>query len=409
MTGQDDRQSGVSRRSALKGGLALAAATLPGAGAFAQGAKPIRIGSTLALTGPLAQTGLIHKIVGEIFVEQANKAGGLLGRPIEWVLLDDQSKPDLTRTLYERLITVDKVDLIIGPYATGGILSAMAVAQRYNKVLVHHTFGIPKLAKYAMHFPAWPTGAEPEKTVPNMVFDGIESSGKKIGSIAIVTSKFPSVHFLAVGARDVAKKRGIKEALYLEFEFGARDYGPIAARVKDANPDLIFMGAIGLEGNMLLEALEKLNWKPKNHFYLYPTPGPLAVSPLGKDAMSVTAYEDLPPLNQSPGAEEFGKLFKAAAEKNKVPYIYPETQAGASYSAWQILTQGVKGANSLNDKEIAAWLKKNGAQTLVGKVGFDGQNNYGADLMRLKQVQDGRWVIVWPKDAQTPGKSVIIK
>jgi ABC-type branched-subunit amino acid transport system substrate-binding protein len=105
---------------------ALAAAT-PVAGAPA--GPPVRIGSTLALTGPLATISMIHKIAGEISVEQINKRNGFLGRPIEWVLLDDQSRPEVTRTLYERLITVDKVDLIVGPHGTGAILSAMAVAQ----------------------------------------------------------------------------------------------------------------------------------------------------------------------------------------------------------------------------------------------------------------------------------------
>src|SRR5262245_62737515 len=88
---------------------------------------PIRIGGTLALTGPLAPTALLHKIAGEVYVDEMNKGNGLLGRPVEWVLLDDQSKPELARSLYEKLITVDKVDLIIGPYATSGILAAMGV------------------------------------------------------------------------------------------------------------------------------------------------------------------------------------------------------------------------------------------------------------------------------------------
>ena len=122
---------------------------------------PIRIGSTLALTGPLSATAQIHKLVGEIYVEQLNKRGGLLGRPVEWIVKDDQSKPDLARTLYEQLVTADKVDLLMGPYATGAILSAMGVAQRYNKVLVHHTLGVPSLAKYDMQFPAWSLGSEP--------------------------------------------------------------------------------------------------------------------------------------------------------------------------------------------------------------------------------------------------------
>ena len=400
----------VTRREALAMGAAVAASTdgLGQAAAQASG-TPIRVGGTLALTGPLAQTGAIHKVVGEIFIEQANKAGGMMGRPIEWVLLDDQSKPDLARTLYERLLTVDKVDLLIGPYATANILSAMSVAQRFNKVLIHHTFGIPKLASYDKHFPAWPLGAEPEKTVTGNLFDALASTGKAPKSVAIVTSKFPSVQFLAAGAREVAKQRGLEEKLYLEFEFGNRDFGPIAARVREANADLLFVGAIGLEGSQLLEALDQLNYKPKNHYYVYPTPGPLASSPLGADAMAATAYEDLAPLNTSATAQEFSKLFHAAAEKAKLPYMEPDTQAGTSYSAWQTLTAAVNGTKSLDDAVLAEFLKKNGADTIVGKFRFDGANNYGPDLMKVKQVQNGNWVIVWPKDQATPGKTITVK
>ena len=146
----------LTRRFTL---LAALVATLAGSAglalAQAPSGPPIRIGSTLALTGPLAATAQVHKLVGEIYIEQANKRGGWLGRPLQWVLLDDQSKPDLARTLYEQLVTADKVDLLMGPYATGAILSAMGVAQRYDKVLVHHTFGVPSLAKYERAFPAW--------------------------------------------------------------------------------------------------------------------------------------------------------------------------------------------------------------------------------------------------------------
>ena len=121
----------IDRRSFVTAGGAIAAISLLPS-AFAQSGPPIRVGGTLALTGPLSATGLVHKFTGEIFVDLINKRGGLLGRPVEWVLKDDQSKPDLARTLYEQLITSDKVDLLIGPYGTGNILSAMAVAQRFK-------------------------------------------------------------------------------------------------------------------------------------------------------------------------------------------------------------------------------------------------------------------------------------
>ena len=133
----------------------------------AQNRNPVRVGSTLSLTGPLAGTAVIHRIAGEIFVEQLNKRGGLLGRPVEWVLKDDQSKPDLARTLYEQLVTGDKVDLLMGPYATANSLAAMGVAQRNAKVLITNSFGIPSLAKYDMHFPAYVMGSDQGTTTPN--------------------------------------------------------------------------------------------------------------------------------------------------------------------------------------------------------------------------------------------------
>jgi ABC-type branched-subunit amino acid transport system substrate-binding protein len=390
----------------MAGRLSLVALLLlatPTAGLAAPTGPPVRVGSSLALTGPLAATALVHKITGEIYVEELNRKNGLLGHPVEWVLLDDQSKPELARTLYERLITVDKVDLLLGPYATGSILSAMGVAQRYDKLLVHHTFGIPHLAKYERQFPTWAMGPEPGQTVPNRLFDALATSPKPPQTIAIVTDKFPSVHFLSLGAREVAQKRGLREVLFLEFEFGTRDFGPIAARVKDANPDFLWMGAVGLDGNQLLDALKKIDYAPKSHFYLYPAPGPLAKAPEGKGALSTTVFEEHPPFTNNPGAAEFVKLFRERATKVGLPYTAVDTQAAASYTAWQLLEAAVTATKGLDDKALAQWLKTNRVDTISGKLRFDGPNNYGDDLTKVKQVQDGKWLVVWPKEFAAPG------
>ena len=395
----------LPRRTVLAAGVAgLAAAS----GLVQAQAKPIRIGSTLALTGPLAAMAQVHKIVGEIYIEQANKRGGWLGRPLEWILKDDQSKPDLARTLYEQLVTVDNVDLLFGPYATGAILSAMGVAQRYNKVLVHHTLGIPSLSKYDMAFPAWSLGSDPATTVPNTLFDALAASPKPPKTVAVVTSKFPSIQFMSAGAREVLKKRGLQEVLFLEWDFGNRDFGPIANRIKDAKPDFVFVGAIGLDGNLLLDAMKKIDYTPPMHFYLYPSPGPLVSLPEAKNALSVTVFEEQPPFTNAPGAAEFIRLYHERAGAAKLPDIAVEVQAGASYTAWQILEAGVKGANSLDDKAIAAWLKANKVDTIQGKLRFDGVGNYGDDLMRIKQVQNGKWVVVWPKEVTSGGAKLMV-
>lgn len=386
--------------------LAVACALSLRPAAAAPSGEPIRIGSTLALTGPLAATAMIHKIVGEIYVDGLNKKNGLLGRPVQWVVKDDQSKPDLARTLYEQLITVDKVDLLMGPYATGAILSAMGVAQRYNKVLIHHTFGIPSMAKYDMQFPAWSLGPNPETTFPNTLFDALATLPNPPKTIAVATSKFPSVLFMSQGARAVAKKRGLTEVLYVDWEFGNHDFGPIAARIKDANPDLLWVGAIGLDGNQLLDAMKGIDYTPKNHFYMYPSPGALAKSPEAKNALAASLFEQHPPFTDNPVAAEFVKEFNARAAKAGLPDTSVETQAAASFTAWQMLDAAVTATQSLDDQKIAQWLKTHHVDTIQGSLRFDGPNNYGDDLMKVKQVQDGKWVTVWPKQWAAPGATL---
>src|SRR5215470_3254969 len=207
--------TGVWGRRRVLGGMAAATAAwaAPAIVRAAPSGKPVKVGGTLSLTGFLAQTAIIHKIAAEIMVEEINGRDGFLGRPVEYILLDDQSKPDVARSLYEKLITVDKVDLIQGPYATAPILAAMGVAQRYGKVMIQNSMGIPKLQTYEMAFPATPFGPEPDKTYPNVILDAMASLANPPKSIFILTSKFPSAQFMAKGMKIEAEKRGVKVPL----------------------------------------------------------------------------------------------------------------------------------------------------------------------------------------------------
>ena len=370
--------------------------------------RPIRVGSTLSLTGPLGGTAVVHKIAAEIYIEQVNKRGGWLGRPVEWVVKDDQSKPDLARTLYEQLITGDKVDLLMGPYATANSLAAMGVAQRNSKVLVTNSFGIPSLAKYDMHFAGYVMGHDPGTTVPNTLMDSLTAGGQSPKTVAMVTSKFPSVVFMSQGAREVFKKRGLQEKLWLEWEFGNKEFGPIASRLKEANAELVWIGSIGPESIQLLEAMNKIDYRPKLQFHLYPTPGPLAQSPLASNVLTVTTFEQHAPFTNQPGAGEIIKIYNERAGKANLPDTAFELQAANAVTGWQILEAGVKGSNSLDDRKIADWLKANKIDTLVGKLRFDGPNNYGDDLNRIKQLQNGKWVVIHPKDVAMPGSRLAV-
>ena len=399
----------ISRRTALAAGLALSIVV---GLSFAQAPSgaPIRIGSSLALTGPLGATGLVHKLAAEIAIEQINKRGGLLGRPIEWVLKDDQSRPDVARTIYEQLLTVEKVDLIIGPYGTPNILSAMGVAQRYNKVLLHNTFGLPNLAKYEMQYSVGGQAFDIENVWPNTVFDAVGASSKPPKTVAIVTSKFPSLHFVSGGAREAAKKRGIKEVLYLDWEFGSRDFGAIASRIKEAKADFLWVGAGGLEGNLLIEAMKKIDYSPAMHFYMFPAPGPMAKYGDAKNALALTVFEEHAPFLNNPVAAEFVKTFHERGAKAGLPDNAVELMAAVQFATWQVLEAAVSCAKSVDDKAIAGWLKANRVNTIIGAVRWDGPNNFikGPDMYRVKQLQNGKWNVLWPKDYAAPGASMII-
>ncbi len=214
---------------------------------------------------------------------------------------------------------------------------------------------------------------------------------------------------MSLGAREVAKKRGLKEVLFLEWDFGNRDFGPIAARIKDAKPDLVWIGDIGLEGNMLLDAMKKIDYTPPLHFHMYPAPGPMTKSADGDHALVRDHLRGASALHQQSGGRRLREDLQRARRQGRPARHHVEVQAAASYTAWQILEAGVRGANSLDDKTIADWLRKNQVDTIQGKLRFDGPGNYGDDLMKIKQVQNGKWVVVWPKAWAAPGATLQVK
>ena len=386
--------------------LALAVGISP-ALADAPSGQSIRIGQTLSLTGPFAQTGLAHQIASQIFVERLNRNGGLLGRPVEYVVLDDQSKPDVSRTLYERLITSDHVDLIQGPYGTAAILAAMSVAQRYHKVFIENTLGQPALAKYEWHFSATIGGPDSTATMPVKVLDAYASTGHPPKNVLIVSSKFPSAEDMAHGMERAAKAHGVEVLGYLEYDVGNRDFSGVAARVKDANADFVFVACLGVEGDQLLEAEKRIDYSPKRHFYLYPS-GSMAGDSLADRAVSYSGFEDVEPYISTEEGGAFAKEFDARAQKAGLPYPHVDSQAGNEYAGWQILAAAVKATNSLDDKKIAEWLDKNSVETIEGKRDFSGRSHTSAvDMQQLKQVQNGKWVAIWPLDRRTPGAQLI--
>lgn len=371
---------------------------------------PIVVGSTLSLTGAFGATGIIHKLAGEEFVDRLNANGGLLGRPVEWKVLDDESDASKVGQLYERLITQDQVDLIMGPYATPNILAAMPVAERHGYILPQHTAVLAPQLTYQCQFPGWSIGSTPNAFVPNELFDALDSLPDKPSKVALVTSQSGSAAFVTDGYGDdktgfttLAPERGYDVVLDVHYPPGTTDWGPVATQVRDSNPDILINNSLGVDTVNLLNAMKQLGYTPPLTFTLFPAPGPLLqLGDLAQGVMSVSLFEPNDELlaNLPPEATEIANDFTTRATAENVPYPVFETQAVASWNAWQILTDAVQGSGSLDGKAQCDYLHANGADTLfTGHLDFDpAKNNFWEPQQQLKQIQGDKWVVVWNKD-----------
>ncbi len=380
--------------------------------AAAPSGEPIVVGSTLSLTGPFAATAALHRIAGEQFVEQLNASGGLLGRPVEWVLLDDESVGDNVGPLYDRLITQESVDLIIGPYATPNIVAAMGAAERHGFVLPQHTAVHAPLMTYECQFPAWSLGPEPNVFMPNELFDALESLENPPASITVVTNQGGSTDFITRGLPDVdddpgvltiAEDRGIEVAADIPYPPGNTEWASIAQQVVDADADAVIMNSLGIESVGLIEALEQLNYQPPIMFSLFPAPGPLlGLGDAATGHLSVSVFEPNEPILEAMGDEvrAIVEEFQSRAEEEDLPYTVFETQAASSWTAWEILAAGVEAAGSLEHDAICDALHESGAETTFhGQLAFNVEdNNFWPSDQGIKQIQEGDWLMVWPDE-----------
>ena len=375
--------------------------------------EPIVVGSTLSLTGAFGPTGVIHQIAGELFVDQLNEAGGLLGRPVEWDLRDDESVTDNVATLYEQLIGQDGVDLIIGPYATPNILAAMPIAERHGFIIPQHTAVLAPTLTYPCQFPGWSIGFEPNAFIPNQLADAMDSLGGAVETVALVTNQSGSAAFVTFGRPDVEEpaaqtifpERGYEVVANIPYPPGNTEWDAIATEVRQADPDLVMVNGLGVDANGLIEAMLALDgYRPPMIFALFPAPGPLLALGASNDieALSVSIFEPNEAIlaDMDPAVNEIVNEFAERATAAGVPYTVFETQAAASWNVWEILVQGVEGAGSLDHQAMCDYLHENGANlTFAGQVAFDqAVNNFWDTNLGIKQIQDGDWVMVWPPD-----------
>ncbi|HYJ44142.1 MAG TPA: amino acid ABC transporter substrate-binding protein [Xanthobacteraceae bacterium] len=366
---------------------ALAAFGVP-AGAQAPSGQPITIGFGMALTGPLAANGKQALLGAKIWEETINKKGGLLGRPVKLVFYDDQSNPSTVPGIYTKLLDVDKVDLVTGPYATAMIAPAMPVVMQKGKVFIG-LFGLAVNSEfnYPKYFAMIPSGPETKPSFTKGFFDVAAQQNPKPQTVALVAADQEFSRNACEGARENAKAVGMRVVYDKTYPPTTTDFSPIVRAIQATNPDIVSVCSYPLDSVGMVKAVNEIGFKPKMiGGAMVGLQATVFKTQLGPLLNGWVNYETWVPSEKmlTPEVKEFLATYQSRAAAEGVdPLGYYLGTWGYAYM--ELLGNAIAGAKSINDEQVANYLRSNPVKTIMGDIKF-GKGGEWAES-RMLQVQ----------------------
>jgi branched-chain amino acid transport system substrate-binding protein len=365
--------------------LVVTVAMVSGLVAQTRAADPIKIGFGMALTGGLSANGKPALLAMQIWKENVNKKGGLLGRPVELVYYDDQTNPSTVPGIYTKLLEVDKVDLIVSGYGTNLIAPLMPIAMD-RKLMLMGIFGLANNDKYhyANYFQISPTGPDTAAAFAGPFFELAMKQTPKPQTVAIVGADAEYPQTALVGAREVIKRIGLKTVYDKTYPPSTVDYTPLVRAIKATNPDVVFIASYPPDSVGMLRAAHEVGLQPKmmggGMVGLQFTS---IMASMGPKLNGIVNYDFWVPEKTMmfPGIEEFFKEYQPRATKEGMDtlgyYLPPYT-----YAAMQIIGEAVEKTKGLDQQKIADYIRNTEFSTIVGKVKF-GKNGEWAKARTL--------------------------
>jgi branched-chain amino acid transport system substrate-binding protein len=400
------------RRNALRSLVAVAFASLIGlTGAAAQSGNPIKVGVGLSLTGGSAPAGKMIQASLDIWRDDVNAKGGLLGRPVELVVYDDQSSPANVPGLYTKLITVDKADLLLGPYATNFVAPAMPTIMQNNKMTISFTaIGINDKFNYPKYFSMVPVGPDGVKAFSKGFFEIAAQQKPKPQTVALLGADAEFARSAIDGAKEELKKQGFKIVYDQSYPPSTTDFSPMIRAIQATNADIVYIGAYPPDNVGIIRAANEIGLTPKMFggamIGMLITPIRVQLGPAANGLVIVETFLPSPKLKFE-GLDSVMQRYQAKAGELKTdPLGYAFVPIG--YAAGQVLAKAVTETKSLDHDKLAAYLSANPFDTVVGKVKFakDGEWTEARQFTtqvqnvapnNLDQFRDGsRTPVLWP-------------
>jgi branched-chain amino acid transport system substrate-binding protein len=366
----------------IAAGVAALAAALAIAPATAQ--EPIKIGFGMALTGGLAPNGKSALLGMRIWEEDVNSKGGLLGRPVKLVYYDDQSNGSTVPGIYAKLLDVDKVDMIVSGYATGMIAPAMPIAMQRKKVFpALFGTGVNSEFKYDKYFAMIPTGPNPKPAFTKPFFDVAMAQSPKPASVSLAAADAEFGRNVCEGARENAKKAGLKIVYDKTYPPPTTDFAPIIRAIQATHPDIAVFCSYPPDSVGIIRAINEVGFKAKVIGGAMVGVQATAIKrQLGPLLNGITNYETWVPAKtlEFPGSNEFLAKYQARAGAEGVdPLGYYLGTWGYAYA--QLIGQAIQGAGSLADEKLAAYFRSTTFNTILGPVKFGANGEWAESRM----------------------------
>jgi len=370
----------------------LAVLLLAGAGPAWASHRPnneVLIGGAISQTGRYAEPAGRQVNSIKLWVDEVNARGGLLGHKIRLILLDDKSDTQSAIKLYEKLITEDKVDLVLGPYSSGITEAVANVTERYK---------MPFVAYGAASSPIWEKGRRYIFNIVAVAEDyqkGAVHLAKQIGvkKAAVIgeDSLFPRQS--GKGAKDWAKQLGIEIVLDENYPLKQSDFTALLQKIKAAGAEAVFSNSYFADAAAQLRQMREQNM----NFKLYSStvgPGlPNFPEQLGNTAeyvLGFSQWEPLPKILKHPGMDEYIAAYEKRFNEK------PNYHAGATYGALQATEAAVKKAGAFDNEKLREAMATIDVQTVFGRYRVNATGMNAAEGLTF-QILKGQRRVVWPE------------
>src|SRR5262245_16750061 len=362
----------ITRRTAGKLGLAALAAPHFSTTVIGQTA-PIKIGSSMAMTGGLGPNGKVSLLAIKIWEEDINARGGLLGRKVQVIFRDDQSNPSTVPGIYSQLLDVEKVDLIMGGYATVPLAPTLPIAMQRKKLLIGLLgLGVNSEFHYPNYFVIIPSGPDPKPSFTKGFIEMAMAQNPRPTTVAIVAADAEFALNAADGARENAKKAGLKNVYDRRYPPNTTDFGPIVRAIAATNPDLVIVCSYPPDSVGIVRAVNEINFRPKmiggGMVGLQNTAIKAQLGPLLNGWTNYDFWLPVPYMNFPGVADMMAKYQKRAPAEGIDPYgFYMAPQA---YAQFQVVEQAVLATKTLSDAALADYIRKSTFKTVLGDIKF---------------------------------------